>query len=156
VDTRISPSGLSLPTGLAFDSKSGDKMHLDPNRSLSKQALFGSFVAGLGLSLLTQLAVLAQHGPKIYVSLLWAPLFPVQYIIREICQRFAVLLHAALSDSIATGIAIVISSALFGIIAAGLAAFASSKRGVARYFGIIIIVIIILSAVFWRPMSGFI
>jgi hypothetical protein len=104
--------------------------------------------------LLTQVAVILQHGHQIYVSLFWAPLYPVQQFIAEGSGRAAIALGFSLQDATARGIGIVLSSVFLGVVAPVLFVVASSNNKTVRYLGIAILVIFLLSAILWGPLPN--
>lgn len=129
-------------------------MQSDPKYKLSTRSLGLAYCVGVALCLLTQLVVMMQHGPKIYVSLLWAPLYPVQLFITEACARAAIALQLSLRDATVRGIGVAVSSALLGVIVPALVGLVRSSNRFTRYLGIAALVIFILSAVLWGPFPN--
>jgi hypothetical protein len=130
-------------------------MELQPKRTVSPSSLVLAYSAGLALCLLTQVGVILQHGPKIYVSLLWAPLYPVQQFIAEVSGRAAVALGVPVRDATARGIGVVLSSVLLGLISPAIFAVVRSSNRAVRYLGIAILVVFLLSAILWGPFPNF-
>ena len=85
-------------------------------RDRSKRGLWFAYCSGVIVCLLTQTIVMMQRGPKVYVSLLWSPLYPVQLFLTETCARVALALHVSLRDPAARGLGVAISSAIFGLL----------------------------------------
>ncbi len=129
-------------------------MQSDVINKLSTRSLVIAYGAGVALCVLTQLAVIMQHSPKIYVSLLWAPVYPIQLFITEASARTAIAVHLSLRDTMARGIGVIVSSALLGVIVPAVVGLARSSNRLARYVGIAALIIILLSAVLWDPFPN--
>jgi len=129
-------------------------MESQPKRTVSTSSLVLAYGAGMALCVLTQVGVILQHGPKIYVSLLWAPLYPVQQFVAEVSERAAIALGIPLRDATARGIGVVLSSALLGIISPAIFAVVRSNNRSVRYLGIAILVLFLLSAILWGPFPN--
>jgi peptidoglycan/LPS O-acetylase OafA/YrhL len=129
-------------------------MQSDVINKLSTRSLVLAYCVGVALCLLTQLAVIMQHGSKIYVSLFWAPLYPIQLFITGASARTAIAIHLSLRDATARGIGITVSSALLGVIVPAVVGLARSSNRLARYVGIAALIIIFLSAVLWGPFPN--
>ena len=126
-------------------------MQAELKNRLYDRILFLSYFIGIVLCVATQLVVAMQHGPKLYVSLLWAFLYPSQLFIAESCARAAVALHISLRNATAIAVSIAITSALFGLIFPALVGLTRSSNRFARYVGIVAVGIIALITILWGP-----
>jgi hypothetical protein len=141
---------------MTFNASGGVSIQSDAKRGPSKRALVCSYAVGVALSLLTQLGVVMQmqRGSKVYVSLLWAPLYPVQLYITDVCPRLALALHFPMRDATATALGVVISSILFGLIVPALVGLAQSRNTLARYIGFAALAFLTLMALVWFPFPN--
>jgi hypothetical protein len=129
-------------------------MQSDAKTKPSKRTLFFSYSVGIALCAATQLAVTMQHGPRIYVSLLWAFLYPVQIYVAESCARGAIVAHIGLQDATAARMGIGISSILFGLILPALVGLIRSENRFARYVGIATLAVFVLLTIFWSQFPN--
>ena len=124
-------------------------MQSDAKTKLSQRTLFFSYFVGVAVCAANQLAVTMQHGPKTYVSLLWAFLYPVQIFLAESCARGAIAAHSSLRDTTAAMMGVGISSVLFGLILPALVGLMRSENRFARYVGIAALAVFVLFTIFW-------
>ena len=127
-------------------------MQPDVKKQVPGRILFLAYCVGVVLSVVTQVVVMMQHGPKVYVSPLWALLYPVQLFITDVSTRSAYTVHISLRGATATAIGVGVSSALFGLILPALVGLARSDNRLARYVGFGALGIIVLLAVLWGTL----
>jgi hypothetical protein len=127
-------------------------MKLDGRGKLLDRAVVSLYGIGVGVSALTQLSVMVQRGAKVYVSLLWAILYPVQLFLTGALTTTASAFHVSVGDSTAIGVAVATSSALFGTIPAAFMGLAKADNRLARCIGIGALAILALLAVLWGKL----
>ncbi|HYL85806.1 MAG TPA: hypothetical protein VE263_16375 [Candidatus Angelobacter sp.] len=120
----------------------------------TKRAMAFSYFVGVTVFLATQVAVVMQQGPKVYVSLLWAPVYPVQRFVAESCARGALVFHFSLREATAKGMGLLITSFAFGLVVPALFGLTRHDNRAVRYLGVIALAIAGLLAVVWFPFPN--
>lgn len=123
------------------------------NRGIFR-VLFLYYSVGIIICLLTQLVVLAQHGPRIYASPLWGIIYPARLFIEDVFTRIGFAAHLPMKSSTVAGIGIALASALFGLFVPALVGLVRSGNHFGRYIGFALIVIFALFTLLWGVLPN--
>src|SRR5262245_65472328 len=90
----------------------GPSTQANGKKRVSGRVLLLAYILGVVLAAGTQLAVMLQHGPKVYVSPLWAALYPIRLFIADLSTTGACAFHLSLRSTTPAAIGLAVSSAL--------------------------------------------
>jgi hypothetical protein len=132
----------------------GTAMNAQLKSNVSWRVVFLSYCVGAIVCLLTQMVVMMEHGPRVYVSVLWGLLYPVSLFIADTFTRIGLALHVPIKSTTAAGIGVAGASAAFGLVVPALVGLTRLSKRPVRYLGFALLAIFSLLALFWGVLPN--